>query len=142
MPLVENLPLVVGDLTLTPGRWVELGVSHWHCVVREPEGVSVSRRYDHDRMERERLSSSAHVVTSPDEVLAWLGETADEIAGRYGVQRPSAQRRDIWLRMVEHGMDVCTMMTVSESRIVHLSAYALTAGECAVHSADNQRTGD
>lgn len=131
--MTENPPPIVGDLTLVPGRWIELGVSHWHCVVREPEGVSVSRRYDHDRMEAERLSSSAHVVTSPDEVLAWLGGTVDEIAGRYGVQRPSVQRRDIWLRMIEHGMDVCTMMTVSESRIVHYSAYAVTAKDCTIH---------
>ena len=119
-----------GDIAIAPDRWRELGVTHWHCVRREPEGVNDSKRFDNDRMRIERVRSSAHVASSPDEVLAWLTKVSDDLAVN---PDRAASRGEVWLRMAEHGMDVCTMLAVSQGRIVHYNAYAVTAEDCSIH---------
>jgi hypothetical protein len=42
-------------------------------------------------------------------------------------------RRDIWRGMAEQGMDVCRILRVSDGRVVHFNAYAMTVDECTKH---------
>lgn len=126
----SDLRPIARDIAVAPDRWRDLGVTHWHCVQREPERASDPKRFDNDRMRTERVRSSAYTASSPDEVLEWLTKVTDDLA--VNPDRVT-DRAETWLRMAEHGMDVCTMLAVSQSRVVHYNAYAMTERDCSIN---------
>lgn len=125
------------------GVWRERGVTHWH-LVRSDWDRSDRERFDTERTRAERLRPTHGVAADPREVADWLINEAlaaakecpspEAMIKSSGLDTPHGVRLkhevSFWAAM--RGRDVCGLMGLGELRIAHLSAYAMTAGECGV----------
>lgn len=101
------------------GEWRERGVSHWH-LVRTEWGMHDRERFDGDRVSAARMRATDGVARSPGEVVAWLGQEAPRT--EYGDELA------FWSAM--RGQDCHRLRRLSDRRIAHVDAYAMTSAMC------------
>ena len=126
-------------------RWREVGVTHWHLIEPREWNIDDKTRHDQQRVRAERVRSSAGVARSPQEVVKWMEATATKLFERHRLTQAQLRssgiatvvdrrmREQTRLTMATLGLDVCALLAVGSTRIVHYNAYAMTANDCTAH---------
>lgn len=109
---------------------------HWHLMAPREWRTTDPERFSDERARVERKSPTAGVARTPDEVVAWLEETLDNLIAEHehtpemlrssGIATPEdrASRAETARWMAGLGKDVCSVLALRGGRIAHYSAYA------------------
>ena len=150
--LPEHLRPIVGDTSVPvdgQGRWIDSGywreikkVTHWHLIEPREWAIADPARFSQEDMQASRMRSSAGAAWGPHDVRAWRTATLDRLIREYTLSDEMLRQSGLFtaedrrvaeetcFRMAMLGMDVCWVLAVRGERIVHCSAYAMTAEAC------------
>lgn len=111
------------------GEWRVAGVTHWH-LTRADYRISDRERFDNDRARRQRPNRG--IARTPHEVVAWKLVAQWAVYAEAGLSTRGDWRlsEEIVMWFAMRGDDCRGLARISEERIAHLDAWAMTAAQC------------
>lgn len=114
------------------GLWRVAGVTHWH-LTRADYRISDRERFDNDRVAwARRQRPNRGIARTPHEVVAWKQVAKWAVYAEAGlpvrVNWRLSEEIVMWFAM--RGDDCRGLARISEERVAHLDAWAMTAAQC------------